>query len=125
MRGFVIDGPFMVFGDGMQATGDVANVAFPDKLNDSFEVDCKMDDYIRRLYFKPMTPEQERDYKPMFPSDEPIAYPVMNQPQPYVRPVTEDDVTRFLDGADYFTFKRVLGGHRYAIECVLADWAKQ
>jgi hypothetical protein len=77
-RGFVIDGPFMVFGDGMITASRLLSLVLDEAC-----VWALVDGAVDPQEFKRMSPEQERDYKPMFPANEPIAYyPVANPPEP-------------------------------------------
>jgi hypothetical protein len=99
MRGFVIDGPFMVFGDGFFATADI--VMSRVGIDGSISLRVRgLSDTFSWTHYRLMSPEQERDYKPMFPDE---AYQGVPD-----RTITEDDVHRFLHNCNMLTLIRIV-----------------
>jgi hypothetical protein len=107
-RGFVIDGPFMVFSNGLTPWAYIKAMGFPEEDCPDFGVEThSKDGEILEMTYKPLAPEQERDYKPMFPvCTQPQTFPVMN-------PTTEDDVRLFLNTCNHETFLRIADDYSF------------
>jgi hypothetical protein len=101
-RGFVIDGPFMVFADGVISIDRLISFSWDDS-----RAMAAIDGIGYQAAFHKMSPEQERDYKPMFPvCAQPQTFPVMN-------PTTEEDVRLFLNACNHETFLRIADDYSF------------